>query len=151
MALHMLFLSGRHSYEISREIARAAQMSGFDGLVYPSYFTFLRTGGIPFETVYGMSARKFPQMREQIHKNTISNLALFGRPIANGSVRVQCINKVILEKVEYKLNFGPLLPRTASPDYNGPFRRLVQAFKTESGSADNSEHIACAPGLASEH
>jgi hypothetical protein len=47
IALHMLFLAGRHSYEISREISRAAYEHGFDGLVYPSYFTLLRTGAVP--------------------------------------------------------------------------------------------------------
>jgi len=49
MAIHMLFLAGSHSYGISREIASAAERNGFDGLVYPSYFTLLRTGEIPFE------------------------------------------------------------------------------------------------------
>lgn len=114
MALHMLFLAGPHSYEISREIASAAQKSGFDGLVYPSYFTLLRTGAMPFETISGVSHRKFAELHEHIRKNTISNLALFGRPIADGSVKVQCINRVILNKVEYKLSYGPLLPRETS-------------------------------------
>jgi hypothetical protein len=113
MALHMLFLAGSHSYEISREIASAAKKCGFDGLVYPSYFTLLRTGEIPFETAYGLSYRRFPDMHEQIRKNTISNLALFGRPIADRLVKVQCINKVILNKVEYMLHFGPLLAQSA--------------------------------------
>jgi len=120
MALHMLFLAGRHSYEISREIANSAQERGFDGLVYPSYFTLLRTGGIPFETAYGMSYRRFPDIQEQIRKNTISNLALFGRPIADRLVRVKCINKVILNKVEYALHFGPLIPRDTDSNYYDP-------------------------------
>jgi hypothetical protein len=136
LALHMLFLGGSHSYEISRQIARAAQKHGFDGLVYPSYFTLLRTGGTPFETWYGISTRRFSEMRERLRKSTISNVALFGRPIADGSVRVQCINKVILRRVEYNLHFGPLLPRDFGPDYDGPIRRLARAFMTESGNAD---------------
>jgi hypothetical protein len=105
----MLFLAGRHSYELSREIASAAHKCGFDGLVYPSYFTLLRTGAKPLETVFGLSHRIFPGFREHARKNTISNLALFGRPVTDGSVTVQCINRVILNKVEYKLHFGPLL------------------------------------------
>ncbi len=108
MALHMLFLAGRHSYEISREIARAAHEHGFDGLVYPSYFTLLRTGATPFETTFGLSHRRFPGFREHARKNTISNLALFGRPISNGSVAVRCIDRAILNKVEYTIHFGPL-------------------------------------------
>lgn len=119
MALHMLFLAGRDSYEISREIASSAQKRGFDGLVYPSYFTSLRTGEIPFETAYGASNRRFLDMHE-LRKNTISNLALFGRPIANQLVKVQCINKVILNKVEYTLHFGPLIPRDTGSNYYDP-------------------------------
>lgn len=58
MTVHMLFLAGDHSYEIAREIGRAAQTAGYDGLVYPSYFSLLRTGGMPFETILGMSLRR---------------------------------------------------------------------------------------------
>jgi len=39
MAVHMLFLAGKHSYGISREIALAGHVAGYDGLVYPSYFS----------------------------------------------------------------------------------------------------------------
>jgi hypothetical protein len=116
MAVHMLFLAGRHSYEVSREIASAAQKRGFDGLVYPSYFTLLRTGATPFETTFGISHRRLPGIREHARKNTISNLALFGRPVADGSLAVQCINRVTLNKVEYRLHFGPLLVDRASSD-----------------------------------
>jgi RES domain len=108
MAVHMLFLAGRHSYEISREIASAAYKAGFDGLVYPSYFTLLRTGEMPFATTFGISHRRIAEFREYARKNTISNLALFGRPVADGSVRIRSINRVILDKVEYKLHFGPV-------------------------------------------
>jgi hypothetical protein len=107
MAVHMLFLAGHHSYEISRDIAAAAKQCGFDGLVYPSYFTLLRTGATPFETTFGISHRR--HLREHARKNTISNLALFGRPITDGSIMVRGINRVILNKVDYKLHFGPVL------------------------------------------
>ncbi len=109
IAVHMLFLAGRHSYEISRDIATAAKKCGFDGLVYPSYFTLLRTGATPFETTFGLSHRRLPGAREHARKNTISNLALFGRPLTEGSVTVRCINRVSLNKVAYKLHFGPVL------------------------------------------
>lgn len=39
MAVHMLFLASAHSYPITREIARAAHRVGYDGLIYPSYFS----------------------------------------------------------------------------------------------------------------
>jgi hypothetical protein len=108
MAVHMLFLAGKHSYDISREIALAAHAAEYDGLVYPSYFSLLRTGGMPFETAYGISHRRFPQLAEQEKSKTIPNLALFGRPIEQGAVTVWCINKLILSRVEYDVHFGPV-------------------------------------------
>src|SRR5262245_52531696 len=59
IAVHMLFLAGAHSYEISREIAIAANAAGLDGIVYPSYFSVVRTGRTPIETAYGISLRRF--------------------------------------------------------------------------------------------
>jgi RES domain len=108
MAIHMLFLAGKHSYEISREIAKAAQAAGCDGLIYPSYFSLLRTGTKPFETAYGISYRRFPQMREYEQTKSIPNFALFGRPIAEKNVVVRCINKLILSHVSYSFHFGPV-------------------------------------------
>jgi hypothetical protein len=35
-------------------------------------------------------------------------------------VKVQCINKVILNKVEYMLRFGPLIPRDTGSNYYDP-------------------------------
>lgn len=60
LAIHMLFFAAEHSYEISREIAVAAHKAGFDGLIYPSYFSQVRSGEMPFDTVYGISVRRFP-------------------------------------------------------------------------------------------
>jgi hypothetical protein len=120
MAVHMLFLAGGHSYEICRAIARAARKCGFDGLVYPSYFTLLRSGRIPLENVYGISLRRIPERRELTRESIISNLALFGRPIADGLVTVKCINRVILNKVEYTPHFGPLLARDPDSTYYDP-------------------------------
>ena len=64
MAVHMLFLAGRHAYDITRHIAKAAKAAGFDGLVYPSYFSLLRIGAMPFETAYGLSQRRFEALRD---------------------------------------------------------------------------------------
>ena len=55
MAIHMLFLAKSHSYEIYRSIASAARDADFDGVIYPSFFSLIRTGGHPFETAYGLS------------------------------------------------------------------------------------------------
>jgi hypothetical protein len=56
MAVHMQFLAGKHSFEISSDIARAAHAAGYDGLIYPSYFSLVRTGAMPFETTYGIAS-----------------------------------------------------------------------------------------------
>ena len=52
MAVHMLLLAGKHSYEITQDIAVAAKKAGFDGLVYTSYFSSIRTGVGLFTTSY---------------------------------------------------------------------------------------------------
>lgn len=108
MATHMLFLAGPHSYEICREIAKAAQAAGCDGVIYPSYFSLLRTGTKPFETAYGLSYRLFPQMHKYEQAKSIPNLALFGRPIAEQKVVVRCINRLFLGQVSYGFHFGPV-------------------------------------------
>lgn len=107
MAIHMLFLAGKHSYEISRSLARSIRVAGFDGIIYPSYFSLLRTGSMPFETAYGISHRLFSQMQGYEQAKTIPNLALFGRPIQEQKVRVHCINKLIVSHVKYEFHFGP--------------------------------------------
>ncbi len=107
IAIHMLFLAGEHSYEISRDIAIAAKEKGYDGIIYPSYYSLLRTGSMPFDTIYGISIRKLPITVEYAKSQIIQNIALFGRPIQEEIVRVVCINKLILNKIIYDIHFGP--------------------------------------------
>ena len=107
MSVHMLFLAGKHAYKITRAIADAAHASGFDGIVYPSYFSLLRIGQMPFQTTYGISHRRFPQLQEHEQAKSIPNLALFGKPVADGRVAVLCINRLILSRVGYDFHFGP--------------------------------------------
>lgn len=107
MAVHMLFLAGDHSYPISREIALHAHSAGNDGVVYPSYFSLLRTGAMPFETALGISHRRIDTLREREKSKIIRNFALFGRPIEENRVHVASINKVIVNRVQYGYHFGP--------------------------------------------
>ena len=109
LAVNMLFLAGEHSYPIAREISRAARSAGFDGMVYPSYFSMLRNGVKPFETTYGISHRRIPQYREFEEAKVSANFAIFGRPIEEGLVDVCCINRVVLSTVLYSVNFGPVM------------------------------------------
>lgn len=109
MAIHMLFLAKSHSYEISRAIALAARDAGFDGVIYPSFFSLIRTGGHPFETAYGLSLRRFhPEKNKYAEAFTIQNLALFGHPLEKGIASVECINRLVLTQIGYNGHFGPV-------------------------------------------
>jgi hypothetical protein len=108
MAIHMLFLAGKHSYDIAREIAASVQAAGYDGLMYPSYFSLLRTGGMPFETLLGMSHRKIPRFADRERSKITPNIALFGRPINDGTVEVEGINRLVLTRINYEYHFGPV-------------------------------------------
>jgi len=108
LAVLMLFLAHSHSYPISREIAAAISARGFDGLIYPSFFSVLQTGGNPFETVYGLSTRRFGSAQDYEQSKVIGNLALFGRPIEQGIVDVVGINRLTIGQVKYRLVFGPV-------------------------------------------
>lgn len=108
MAVHMLFLAGRHSYDITRAIASAAHNAGFDGIIYPSYFSLLRLGAMPLRTTYGLSHRRIPQLQAHEESFAVPNLAVFGRPIQTGSITVKCINKLVLSRVAYDFHFGPV-------------------------------------------
>ena len=110
MAVHMLFYAAEHSYPISRVIAVAARDAGFDGLIYPSYFSQMRSEGMPFETVYGISVRRFPKAAQYAKSGVFPNVALFGRPLRDGIVGVTCINRLILRKARYDIGFGPVRP-----------------------------------------
>lgn len=108
MAVHMLFLAASHAYEITREIARGIRAAGYDGLVYPSYFSLLRTGAMPFETAYGISLRRVRRLAEHEKAKMIPNLALFGRPVKDSVVVVRGINRVVVHRVDYSVRFGPV-------------------------------------------
>lgn len=106
-AMVMLFLAQSHAYPISRAIACAARDAGYDGLVYPSFFSMLRNGVQPFESSFGLSNRSIPELRPMEAAKMIPNLAIFGRPIHEGTLTVTCINRVILRKATYSIHFGP--------------------------------------------
>lgn len=108
ISINMLFLAGRHSYDIARAIATAAKSTGFDGLIYPSYFSELRTGVMPLRTTYGISNRKIPQYQQIERSLSVPNYAFFGRPVEEGRIAVKCINKMIISRVEYGFHFGPV-------------------------------------------
>lgn len=108
MSVHMLFLAGKHAYDITRAIAAGVAQAGFDGVIYPSYFSLLRLGVMPFETTYGISHRRIPQLREYEQSKAVPNLALFGRPVAEQKVIIKCVDRLIINQVSYGFHFGPV-------------------------------------------
>lgn len=107
MAVHLLFLASNHAYPLTRAIASTATVAGFDGILFPSYFSMLRTGQPFLETAYGLSTRAFPSAAKYEALKVAENIGLFGRPIADGRVNVTCINRLYLRKATYDLGFGP--------------------------------------------
>jgi hypothetical protein len=107
LAIHFLFLAGKHSYPLCTRIANAIKNEGFDGIIYPSYFSFIRTGATPFETINGISVRHLPPLKPYAQSQGVPNVALFGWPIKEGKVRVHSINKIVINSIKYDLSFGP--------------------------------------------
>ena len=109
LSIQYLFQAGRHSYEISRAIAKSAKDAGFDGLFVPSHFSSLRTGHHYFQAIRGMPIRAFPALREQQKAKVVPNLLLFGHPIEESKVKILSVNRVHMERAEYTLRFGPVI------------------------------------------
>lgn len=109
MAVHLLFLAGSHSYKITQEIAAAALDYGYQGVAYPSYFTWLRMGIPPLPTAYGLSYRSHPNAEHLVENMNIQNYAIFGRPIEQNLLAVKSINRVVLRRVEYEYSLGPVI------------------------------------------
>lgn len=107
LSIQMLFLASKHSYSISQELSLDISKKGFDGIIYPSYFSLVRVGRIPFPTVYGLSTRRLSQYREFEKSSMIQNIALFGKPIKEKKVEVKNINRLGLNRIIYDYQFGP--------------------------------------------
>lgn len=61
------------------------------------------------DTSYGLSLRRFhPEAEKYAQAFTIENFALFGHPLESSSVRVECINRLVLTQVGYRGHFGPV-------------------------------------------
>lgn len=109
IALNFLFLAGEHAYPITRDIAGAAKSAGFDGIVYPSYFSLLMSGHMPYRTSYGISHRVVEQLQDAEESMSLPNIAIFGRPLEDGIVSVDSINRLLIRRVDYEFHFGPLV------------------------------------------
>ena len=70
---------------ICRAMSAAARRAGYDGLRYSSYYSFAMNAGAGL------------------------NLALFGRPLAEGTLTLRSVNRVRLTAVSYGYALGPAL------------------------------------------
>lgn len=146
LAIHFLFLAGKHSYPICSRIAQLIKDEKFDGIIYPSYFSHIRTGTIPFETINGMSIRHLPSLKEYAESQSIPNVALFGWPIKEGKVKIHSINKVVINSINYDLSFGPayneaLVDKSRKDEFitkkiNAEFEKLIKAFGKNTDGSD---------------
>jgi len=87
VAMMYIFSAEAHSYPISRSLAEAAYNVGVDGIVYPSYFSLLRTA-------------------------QSENVALFGRPIKERKLELLGINRMYLTGARYEFRFGPIFDQS---------------------------------------
>ena len=84
LAIQFIFEAENHSYEITRDIAKYLKIAGYDGVVYNSYFNKIKPIQIP-------------------------NIAIFGSPIRNKKIKIDCINKLIIKEANYSYIFGPTI------------------------------------------
>ena len=84
IAIAQVFAAGKHSYRVTRTLAKCVMEKGYDGIIYPSYYN---------------------RVRSKPHLNIV----LFGRAINEDLVEVLSIDRVILNKVHYSFDFGPAL------------------------------------------
>lgn len=86
-----LAYSGKQDYDLCRELAQHIKKRGFDGFLFLSYFS-------------------------QAHKRRLKNLALFGYPLKSGLLRLESVNRLILNYVGYEYSFGPHNDQYIPPD-----------------------------------
>lgn len=108
IAVNMLFFTGKHSYKITREIALITNKAGFDGLIFPSFFSLFRSEAKHLNSVCGKSVPSIPSFKSYTKSQIIQNIALFGRPIKEKIIAVKCINQLLLNKIIYDVLFGPI-------------------------------------------
>ncbi|MCT3664248.1 RES family NAD+ phosphorylase [Elizabethkingia anophelis] len=82
--INQIFTSEKQSYKFCRKIASYVYSKGYDGIIYPSYFN-------------------------QVKSKRIINYAIFGSPVSAGKVTVEGINRLIINRVDYKHGFGPVI------------------------------------------
>lgn len=106
LAVYMLFLASSHSYEFLRKLSRFIKDRGYDGVIYPSYFSCLKQGANFIDTTYGICNRRIDVFQKDESNKIVQNIALFGYPIQENILNIKCISKIHLRKVQYDYSLG---------------------------------------------
>lgn len=107
LAVNMLFLAGKQAYEITREIGVAARQADFDGILYPSYFSNIRNGAMPYRAAfYGISNRRIAEFQLSEKSIMSQNIAIFGHPVQEEKIIVKSINRLMITNINYNYIFG---------------------------------------------
>lgn len=82
--LRSLFFPASRDYRISQELAVRVAARGFDGILYPSAYSYIR------------EASAYP------------NIVLFGAPLSKGWIELLSVNKLLFRGVTYTCEPGPV-------------------------------------------
>lgn len=114
--LTKLAFVGKQDYDLCREMAVEIKERGFDGFFFISYF-------------------------EQAHKRELRNIALFGRPVACGKLRLLSVNRVQLTSVSYEYSFGPHNDTSLPIDRNEMDKLAEQMVNGRISSSEASDEM----------
>lgn len=107
----------------ARTVSRAAHAAGFDGIRYTSYYAQAK------------------------HDASALNVALFGRPISEGALSLQSVNRLRVTDARYAYAFGPVLYRDSA--MQGEIEAFIAAYGEEAKAAMIEELLGReAPDLA---
>jgi hypothetical protein len=98
MTLKAFFQANQASYHLTQALSVLTKRRGYDGLVYPSDMQCLN--------------RKTGQW---------SNVALFGAPVADGRLKVDSINKILVRTVQYNFDLGPVWVEDIEGNHLAPY------------------------------
>ncbi len=108
LSILMLFLASKHAYKVLQKLSNFIKKHDFDGIIYPSYFSMLKTGNIPFETVIGMSNRRIDNLKNYEANKIARSIALFGYPLRDNKLNMISMNKLLLNQVKYDFTMAPI-------------------------------------------
>ncbi len=84
IAVRFLFTANSGAYRVTRLLADKVKYKGYDGIIYSSFFN---------------------RIRDREYKN----IALFGRPVEEMKVCIDCVNRLQLKRAQYQFLLGPVL------------------------------------------